>query len=97
MTKGALLKDIIGEINFNIISTYVSRNKENCTIKDEILLAMDQYAKDQAIAFAEYLEEWGWEMCDLNGHHSGKWVSGMNIQYGFKSIHELYTQFIELK
>lgn len=74
----------------------------NCIWEDKLVncpqiyvyQSMDEYAKQQTISFAEYLAMRGWGMCDLNGPHSGKWVSDMNIQYGFKTIQQLYDEFL---
>lgn len=59
--------------------------------------AMDEYAKQQAIGFAEYLGMWGWELCPAGHSESGKWISPTNIQYGFKTIEELYTLYLNQK
>jgi hypothetical protein len=74
-------------------------------IKDKVKFAQDlleatekhrlEYAQDQAIAFAEWLATWGWEMLDLNGPRSGMWVSPSNVQYGDKSLSDLYTDFLD--
>lgn len=72
-------------------------------IEDKVKLAQDileatdklllKTVKQQSIAFNEWLSDYGWERCDLNGPHSGKWVSDINIQYGFKTISQLYKEF----
>lgn len=55
--------------------------------------AMDEYAKQQAIAFGEYLGGYGWEILSEPHSEAGKWVSPTNLQYGFKTTEELYSLF----
>lgn len=55
--------------------------------------AMDEYAEQMSIGFGKYLGEWGWELCPAGHSQEGEWVSPINIQYGFKTIAELFTLY----
>lgn len=59
--------------------------------------AMDQYAKQQAEGFGQYIGEYGWEMVSEPHSKAGQWISPTNLQYGFKTTSQLYTIYLQQK
>lgn len=86
MTSKEILERYRDDSAFPELSTVVFMRKD-------CLEAMDEYAKQQAFAFGEYLGEYGWEILSEPHSEAGKWVSPTNLQYGFKTTEELYSLF----
>lgn len=90
MTKEEILKAEYSKLISNPEKVYA----QNPSIIRAAHTSMDEYAKREAIGFAEYLGMWGWELCPAGHSESGKWISPTNIQYGFRTIEELYTLYL---